>query len=488
MKTSSSSSSSVVEFLEKVPLLHRLTSSSLKKIAQVLVFKRYGQCDLQDSLISITNLINGSLLNAERGDYVVGRDDEEMEGVYFVVEGQAQVLGPLGEENCSEFFLKPFDYFGRGIFGNVYAVDVVAVSQLTCLLLTCDHCHLLETKPMCDSDNERSLLERILYMDPLDLNVFRGFTLPNAPALGKVFGGQFVAQGLAAASKTVEFMKLVHSLHAYFLLSGDTNSKDFNLNMLLLASTLLFSSESSLAVPIIYEVSRLRDGNNFATRRVDARQKGKTIFTLFASFQREQQGFDHQESNMPHMLPPETLVSRDEMLQRRMTDHLIPRYYRNKVATQYTAPLPIDIRFCEPNYSTEERKSPSRLKYWFKARGELSDDQALHRCVVAFASDLMYAFISSDPHLKKRMSAVPVSLDHSMWFHRPLRADDWLLFVMVNLTASQSRGLATGEMFNRKGERKECMVNGTVQLVVSLKQEALLKETVTGNPILDSKL
>lgn len=92
-------------------------------------------------------------------------------------------------------------------------------------------------------------------------------------------------QGLAAASKTVEFMKLVHSLHAYFLLSGDTNSKDFNLNMLLLASTLLFSSESSLAVPIIYEVSRLRDGNNFATRRVDARQKGKIIFTLFASFQ-----------------------------------------------------------------------------------------------------------------------------------------------------------------------------------------------------------
>ncbi|CDY54054.1 BnaA02g36400D [Brassica napus] len=429
MKTESSSSS-VMEFLEKVPLLHRLTSTSLKRIAQVLVFKRY-----------------------ERGDYVVGRDEEEMEGVYFVVEGQAQVLGPVGEENCSEFFLKPFDYFGRGIFGNVYAVDVVAVSQLTCLLLTSDHCHLLETKPMCDSDNERSLLERILYMDPLDLNVFRGFTLPNAPALGKVFGGQFVAQGLAAASKTVEFMKLVHSLHAYFLLSGDTN------------------------IPIIYEVSRLRDGNNFATRRVDARQKGKTIFTLFASFQREQQGFDHQESNMPHMLPPETLVSRDEMLQRRMTDHLIPRYYRNKVATQYTAPLPIDIRFCEPNYSTEERKSPSRLKYWFKARGELSDDQALHRCVVAFASDLMYAFISSDPHLKKRMSAVPVSLDHSMWFHRPLRADDWLLFVMVNLTASQSRGLATGEMFNRKGE-----------LVVSLKQEALLKETVTGNPILDSKL
>ncbi|CAH8332865.1 unnamed protein product [Eruca vesicaria subsp. sativa] len=419
--------SAVVEFLGKVPLLHRLTTCSFKKIAQVIVFKRY-----------------------ERGDYVVRRDDEEMEGVYFVMEGQAQVHG---EENCSEFLLKPFDFFGRGIFGNVYAVDVVAVSELTCLLLTSDHCHLLETKPTWDSDNERSLLERILYMDPLDLNVFRGFTLPNAPALAKVFGGQFLGQGLAAATKTVEFSKIVHSLHAYFLLSGDIN------------------------IPIIYEVSRLRDGNNFSTRRVDARQKGKTIFTLFASFQREQQGFDHQESNMPHMLPPETLVSRDEMLQRRMTDHLLPRYYRKKVATQYTAPLPIDIRFCETNYSTEQTKTPSRLKYWFRARGELSDDQALHRCVVAFASDLMYAFISSDPHLKKGMSAVPVSLDHSMWFHRPLRADDWLLFEMVNLTASQSRGLATGEMFNRKGE-----------LVVSLRQEALLKETATSKPILDAKL
>ncbi|KAF8075551.1 hypothetical protein N665_1086s0002 [Sinapis alba] len=373
-----------------------------------------------------------------------------MEGVYFVVEGQAQVLGSVGEDNCSEFLLKPFDFFGRGIFGNVYAADVVAVSELTCLLLTSDHCHLLETKPISDSDNERSLLERILYMDPLDLNLFRGFTLPNAPSLGKVFGGQFVAQALAAASKTVEFMNIVHSLHAYFLLTGDIN------------------------IPIIYEVSRLRDGNNFSTRRVDARQKGKTIFTLFASFQREQQGFDHQDSDMPHMLPPETLVSRDEMLQRRMTDHLLPRYYRKKVATQYTAPLPIDIRFCEPNYSTEQQ---TRLKYWFRARGELSDDQALHRCVVAFASDLMYAFISSDPHRKKGMSAVPVSLDHSMWFHRPLRADEWLLFVMVNLTASQSRGLATGEMFNRKGE-----------LVVSLKQEALLKESATSKPILGAKL
>ncbi|XP_024009896.1 uncharacterized protein LOC18015229 isoform X2 [Eutrema salsugineum] len=391
----------------------------------------------------------------KRGDYVV-REDEVVEGVYFLLQGQAQVLGSPGEENSSEFLLKRFDFFGRGIFGNVYSADVVAVSELTCFLLMSVHCGLLETKSICDSDKEldsRCLVERILCLDPLDLNVFRGFTLPNAPTFGKVFGGQLVGQALAAASNTVESMKIVHNLHSYFLLVGDLN------------------------IPIIYEVNRLRDGNNFATRRVDARQKGKTIFTLFASFQREQQGFIHQESTMPHVPAPETLVSRDEMLERRMTDPLLPRDYRNKVATENIAPWPIDIRFCEPNYSTEQTKSPPRLKYWFRAKGELSDDQALHRCVVAFASDLIFACISLNPHRRKGMSAAALSLDHSMWFHRPLRADDWLLFVSVSPTASQSRGFATGEMFNRKGE-----------LVVSLTQEALLKEAETIKPVFGAKL
>ncbi|KFK30630.1 hypothetical protein AALP_AA6G006800 [Arabis alpina] len=423
---------SVIEFLRNVPLLQSLPSSSLKRIAEAVVFKRY-----------------------ERGDYVV-REEQDVNGVYFLLEGEVQVLGPYEEENSSEFLLKRFDFFGRGIFGNVYSADVVAVSKLTCLLLMSDHCDLLETKSIWDSDKEldaHCLVERILYMEPLDLNVFRGFTLPNAPTFGKVYGGQFVGQALAAASKTVEFEKIVHNLHSYFLLVGD------------------------LDIPIIYEVNRLRDGNNFATRRVDARQKGKTIFTLFASFQREQQGFNHQESTMPHVPASETLISRDEMLERRKTDPLLPRDYRNKVAAVNIAPWPIDIRFCEPTYHTEHTKAPPRLKYWFRAKGKLSDDQALHRCVVAYASDLIFACISLNPHRKKSMSSAALSLDHSMWFHRPLRADDWLLFVMVSPTASQSRGFATGEMFNRKGE-----------LVVSLTQECLLKEAVTIKPVFGAKL
>ncbi|KAL1199990.1 Acyl-CoA hydrolase 1 [Cardamine amara subsp. amara] len=423
---------SVVEFLRNVPLLQRLPSSSLKRILQVVVLKRY-----------------------ERGDYVV-REDQAVDGVYFVLEGQAQVLGSAGEGSSPEFLLKRFDFFGYGIFGNVYSADVVAVSELTCLLLMSDHCALLETKSICDSDKEletHCLVEHILYMEPLDLNVFRGFTPPKAPTFGKVFGGQLVGQALAAASKTVEFVKMVHNLHSYFLLVGD------------------------LDIPIIYEVDRLRDGNNFATRKVNARQKGKTIFTLFASFQREQQCFSHQESTMPHVPAPETLLSRDEMLERRITDPLLPRNYRNKVATQNNAPWPIDIRFCEPNYSTEETKSPPRLKYWFRAKGKLSDDPALHRCVVAYASDLIFACISLNPHRRRGMSVAALSLDHSMWFHRPLRADEWLLFVMVSPTASQNRGFTSAEMFNRKGE-----------LVVSLTQEALLKEAVTIKASFGAKL
>ncbi|KAL0846066.1 hypothetical protein Bca101_019312 [Brassica carinata] len=422
--------SAVVEFLGKVPLLQRLTNSSLKSIAQVLVFKRY-----------------------ERGDYVVRRD-EEVEGVYFIFQGQAQVLGSAGEHDSSEFLLKPFDFFGRGIFGNVYSADVVALSELTCFLLMSHHCSLLESNPpISDSDKEPCLVERILSLDTLDLNLFRGFTIPNAPTFGKVFGGQFVGQALAAATNTVESTKIVHNLHSYFLLVGD------------------------ITIPIIYEVNRLRDGNNFASRRVDARQKGKTIFILFASFQRYQQGFDHQESNMPHMSPPETLVTREEMVERRITDPLLPRDYRNKIATEKILTWPIDIRFCEPNYATEQTKSPPRLNYWFRARGKLSDDQALHRCVVAYASDLIFACIGLNPHRRKGMSAAALSLDHSLWFHRPLRADDWLLFVMVNPTSFESRGLTTGEMFNRKGE-----------LVVSLTQEALLKEAVNIKPIFGAKL
>jgi acyl-coenzyme A thioesterase 1/2/4 len=171
------------------------------------------------------------------------------------------------------------------------------------------------------------------------------------------------------------------------------------------------------------------------------------------------------------------LLSLEELRESRITDPHLPRSYRNKVATRNFVPWPIEIRFCEPSNSTNQTKSPPRLNYWFRAKGRLSDDQALHRCVVAFASDLIFCGVGLNPHRRKGVKSAALSLDHAMWFHRPLRADEWLLYVIVSPTAHETRGFVTGQMFNRKGE-----------LVVSLTQEALLREARPPKPSGTSKL
>lgn len=135
------------------------------------------------------------------------------------------------------------------------------------------------------------------------------------------------------------------------------------------------------------------------------------------------------------------------------------RTYRNKVATANFVPWPIEIRFCEPSNATNQTKSPPSLRYWFRAKGKLSDDQALHRCVAAFASDLIFLTVSLNPHRKKDFKTSSVSLDHSMWFHRPFRADDWILFVITSPAAYNARGFVSGELFNRKGEVKRLICN-----------------------------
>ncbi|XP_039138162.1 acyl-CoA thioesterase 2 [Dioscorea cayenensis subsp. rotundata] len=439
----------VFEFLGEVPLLQRLPSSSLNKIADLVQVRYF-----------------------DSGQHVV-RKGEKGEGLYLIWDGKACSSGSpeVLVGNHSDIQLKQYDYFGYCTIGSDYEVNVIALSKLICLVLRHENSNLLHPKSIWNADETHegiALVQHILSLEPQEVDIFHGHTLPEAPTFGHVFGGQLIGQALAAATKTVSYLKPVHSFHSYFLVAGETN------------------------VPIIYEVYRANDGQNFATRQVAAKQHGKVIFILVASFQKDEAGFEHHDL-MPHVDAPETFKSIEELSESNesgplpcvRTSSISPFCYHLLVVLlvyfllmtfyQFSMQMllvrkflvsgPIDIRLCEPS-NLEERFKPS-LKYWLKVRGELSDEQALHRCALAFASDFFFGSISLKPHLRKEMKILALSLDHSIWFHRPVKADDWLLF---SPSSCGGRGLSTGRMFNRKGE-----------LVMSLRQEALLREVKPTN-------
>ena len=260
-------------------------------------------------------------------------------------------------------------------------------------------------------------LVKVLDLEPIEVNMFRGVS-PDEDRQ-RIFGGQVAGQALVAAARTVESDRGVHSLHAYFLRAGDPT------------------------VPVLYSVDRLRDGGSFTTRRVTAIQHGKAIFNLAASFQAPEEGFDHA-FGMPDVPPPEDLPTMRERLTRAGVT-LTPWLER---------PRPIDIRHVEwPSPSERGHAREPRQNVWLRADGELPDDPLLHTIVLTYASDMTLLDTATLPHGGSWFDPgrFMASLDHAMWFHRPFRADDWLLYAQDSPNASGGRGLARGLVFTREG-------------------------------------
>lgn len=273
----------------------------------------------------------------------------------------------------------------------------------------------------------------ILDLERLEETLFRG----ESPKVGwqRVFGGQVIAQALVAATRTVGADRVVHSLHAYFVLPGDP------------------------AVPIVYDVERIRDGGTFATRRVVALQHGKPIFFMTASFQVEEEGFQHQ-APMPEVAPPESLLGEAEM--RAMFLAQAPEPIR----AYWERPRPVEIRPLSLERYLSGRRQEPRQNVWMRTTGPVPQDRALRAAVLAYLSDMTLldtALAAHGTSIFDRSLQV-ASLDHAMWFHCPAPLDDWLLYSQDSPRASGGRGLTRGSIFSRSGT-----------LVASVAQEGLIR-------------
>lgn len=272
-----------------------------------------------------------------------------------------------------------------------------------------------------------------LALERIEQNLFRGQS--QDLGWGTVFGGQVLGQALSAAQQTVTEERSVHSLHAYFLRPGDVRK------------------------PILYEVDRIRDGSSFTTRRVVAVQAGKAIFNLAASFQVHEPGFEHQLP-MPDAPDPLTVPTQQEDWLSRAN---LPGYLRK----QALMPRPIEIRSVErPDDLRNPTPRPASRRVWMRALGTLPETPAVHQGLLAYASDFGFFETAFMPHGASVWSPTTqaASLDHLMWFHRPFRMDDWLLYVIDSPSAQGARGLVRGSIFTREGK-----------LVASTAQEGLMR-------------
>ncbi|NOJ44647.1 acyl-CoA thioesterase [Bradyrhizobium australiense] len=281
----------------------------------------------------------------------------------------------------------------------------------------------------------------ILGLEPIGQNVFRGSS-PN-PSFQRVFGGQLIGQAMIAASRTVE-ARMAHSLHACFVQPGDPK------------------------VPIIYEVELLRNGKSYSTRRVTAVQHGKAIFSVVVSFHvGEQSAFEHQDK-MPSVQQPEELTT-DALSRNPLFAELpegVRRWYEPDRVIELPYP-PIELRPVEFGHYMGRKLRDERIHFWLRIAEKLPNDPVLHMCALAYASDwsLLDAVLARYGRtVLDDSNILGASLDHAMWFHRPFRADEWLLYVKDSPSAQGGRGLARGSIFKRDGT-----------LVATVAQEAAIR-------------
>ena len=276
-------------------------------------------------------------------------------------------------------------------------------------------------------------LVALLDLEQLEVNLFRG----RSPKEGwqRVYGGQVLGQALVAAVRTVDEPRPAHSFHAYFLLGGDPKH------------------------PIIYEVERTRDGGSFSTRRIKAIQHGRTMFAMSVSFHKQEEGYEHQ-AEMPKVPPPEDLPSASTLINK-MLDRL-PESMRS----YWQRERPIDMRPVDISRYLTREKSPPAQYVWIRANGKLPDDPKLHQCVLAYASDFTLLDTALIAHGKLLFDSdiQLASLDHALWFHRPFRADEWLLYAQDSPTANGARGFCRGNVFTQDG-----------RLIASVAQEGLIR-------------
>jgi acyl-CoA thioesterase-2 len=262
-------------------------------------------------------------------------------------------------------------------------------------------------------------LVQLLDLHQIDALRFRGLSPLEGPV--RVYGGQVAAQALAAAGRTVDPVRRVHSLHGYFVRAGNPKA------------------------PIEYAVEVIRDGRSFSVRRSVALQDGKPIFLMSASFQIEESGLDHQASGPAGIPGPEELPT--------MLDRLSP--YPERAAYWQTIPRPLDVRYVgEPGWVRPGQRQPSpHQRVWIRIDGKLPVDPLVHACALTYASDmtLLDSVLSVHGEVWGPGGFIGASLDHALWFHRPFRADEWFLYDCWSPSASGSRGLATGRMFDSSG-------------------------------------